>query len=327
VNLNTLREKIRASLNFKIPDAATDYETEAVTEEEGYSRILIRYADGEGDLIPAFLLLPKGAGPFPAVPVHHQHHSQWHLGKSEVCGLAGDPLQAFGPALAKKGMVVLAPDAICFEDRRTNLPGIEPDETRDWLGHFNEMSYRLVLGDTLMRKVLSDAARGVSLLWEHPMVDRGRIGTLGHSYGGSTVLFHAALDLRISFACSSGAACTYKTRMLNGTGIEMAQVIPGFAKESDIQDLVKCVAPRRICLVSAGEDKYSADADDIAALARETFAGLGVKERLQHKRFKRGHAITQERFDHIIDWLCSDFRTRTSRLPKQDDLQQPRTQS
>jgi dienelactone hydrolase len=313
VNLNALREKISDSLNFNIPDAPTEYETEAVSEEEEYSRLLIRYSDGEGEHIPAFLLLPKGAGPFPAVLVLHQHNSEWHLGKSEVCGLAGDPLQAFGPALAKKGMVVLAPDAICFEDRRRNHSGIEPDETSDWLQHYNEMAYRLLLGDTLMRKVLSDAARGVSLLWEHPMVDRRRIGTLGHSYGGNTVLFHTALDLRISFACSSGAACTYKTKMMNGTGIEMAQVIPGFVVEFDIQDLVRCIAPRRICLVSAEEDKYSADADDIVDMARQAFAGLGVEERLEHRRFKGGHAITEERFDYIIEWLCSRQTERGER--------------
>ncbi len=45
------------------------------------------------------------------------------LGKSEVCGLAGNPLQAFGVALVKKGFVVLAPDSICFEDRKEKCKG------------------------------------------------------------------------------------------------------------------------------------------------------------------------------------------------------------
>jgi len=50
--------------------------------------------------VPALLLVPEhpcGAG----VVALHQHNSQWHLGKSEVAGLAGEPLQAFGPALAE----------------------------------------------------------------------------------------------------------------------------------------------------------------------------------------------------------------------------------
>ena len=47
-----------------------------------------------------------------------------------------------------------------------------------------------------MRKVLDDVALAVSLLAAHPQVDREHIGTLGHSYGGDTVLFHAALEGR-----------------------------------------------------------------------------------------------------------------------------------
>jgi len=115
------------------------------------------------------------------------------LGKSEVCGLVGDSFQAFGPALAKQGIVVLAPDSICFEDRRSNRTGIEPDDA-DVEQHYNEMCYRLLRGDTLMHKVLSDSAQAISLLRAHSLIDPERVGILGHSYGGNTVLFHGALD-------------------------------------------------------------------------------------------------------------------------------------
>ena len=305
MNVNALRDEISEYLHFKIPTVPPKFEILSIAEEDDYSRLLIHYGDEEGGHISAFLLLPNGSGPFPAILVHHQHNSEWHLGKSEVAGLAGNPHQAFGPALARQGMVVLAPDAICFEDRRQNQKGLEADEAGDWLQHYNEMSYRLILGDTLMRKVLNDAAVGISLLWGHPLVDRQRIGALGHSFGGNTVLFHTALDVRISFACSSGAACTYSTKIMRQTGIEMAQVIPGFAKSFDIQDVVSCIAPRKILLVSATEDRYSEDAPDIVEIAGEAFAGLGVEENLEHIRFMGGHGITEERFKAIIDW----FRT------------------
>ena len=45
--------------------------------------------------------------------------------------------------------------------------------------------------------------------------------------GGNTVQFLAALDERISFACASGSACSYKNRMANGVGIELASVFTG----------------------------------------------------------------------------------------------------
>ena len=178
---DSLRQQVSAFMRFRIPETPVPFTTHDLIEEQSYSTIRISYAGEEGDAIPAFLWLPRGDGPFGAVLVHHQHNSQRHLGKSEVAGLAGDPLQAFGPALARRGIAVLAPDSICFEDRRRNRGGIEPDGAADVDQHYNEMCYRLVRGDTLMRKVLDDSARGISLLRAHPSIDPDRIGMMGHS--------------------------------------------------------------------------------------------------------------------------------------------------
>ena len=299
-----LRDQISAFLRFSISESPVPFATHEEVEEVTHRRLRISYTSEEGDLIPAFLLLPPGVGPFPAVLVHHQHHGQRHLGKSEVCGLAGDPLQAFGPALARRGMIVLAPDSICFEDRRHNQTGTEPDDA-DVDQHYNEMCYRLLKGETLMRKVLSDSAQGISLLRGHPLVRREHVGLLGHSYGGNTVLFHGALDERIRFSCSSGAACSYHLKMSNQLGIEMAEVIPGFATRFDIADLVTCFAPRKILIVSSREDPLSQDAESIVATARETCAAMHVEEHIEHQRYQGEHALTQERFDDILNWLVS----------------------
>jgi dienelactone hydrolase len=301
------RQQITEFLDFSIPDLKVSYAIQDIVNEHGYTRTLISYNGNEGDHIPAFLLLPNGKGPFAAVLIHHQHNGQRHFGKSEVCGLVGDPLQAFGPALARRDIAVLTPDSICFEDRRRNRTGTEPDEF-DAIQHYDEMCYRLLRGDTLMRKVLDDSARGISLLQEHPLIDSRRIGIMGHSYGGNTVLFHTALDVRIMFACASGAASSYQHKMAHQVGIEMAEVIPGFAAKFDIQDLVKCMAPRRVLLVSASEDKYSLDADKIVQKARESYIALGEEERLEHERYEGGHPLTQERFNHIVQWLSSCTR-------------------
>lgn len=146
--------------------------------------IFLEY-DSYEDTVRAFLLLPERLNNNPAILINHQHNREHHLGKSEVCGLAGNPLQAFGLALVKKGFVVLAPDSICFEDRRMD-PSVEGF---DFWQHFNEMCYRILKGDYLMKKVLDDAMIGITLLSNLDFVDKKRIGTMGHSYGGNTVLF------------------------------------------------------------------------------------------------------------------------------------------
>ena len=299
MDIDLLRRDIGEFLNFRISEATPQFTALERVNADGYTRLRISFTSEEGDEIPAYLLQPDGDGPFAAVLVHHQHASQRHFGKSEVCGLVGNPLQAFGPALARQGIVVLAPDSICFEDRRKNRTGTEPDEEADIAQHFNEMCYRLLRGDTLMRKVLSDSAQGISFLCSHPSVNRERVGILGHSYGGNTVLFHGALDERIQFACSSGAACSYRYKMANNIGVEMAEAIPGFATRFDIPDLVACFARRRLFIVSATDDVFSQDADEIVTSVEKTYS----RKYIEHKRYTGGHSLTQERFDDIVDWL------------------------
>src|SRR4051812_20234039 len=106
MSVTGLREEIAAFLRFKIVESPVPFTTHEVVEEVGYRRSLISYLGEEGDSIPAYLLLPHGAGPFAAVLVHHQHAGQRYLGKSEVVGLVGDPLQAFGHRLAESGIAV-----------------------------------------------------------------------------------------------------------------------------------------------------------------------------------------------------------------------------
>ena len=300
-----LRNEITEAIGITYPNFIPHIEYRLLdsTKESGYTRHLIEY-DSYEDKVIAFLLLPDILHKNPAILINHQHNSERHLGKSEVCGLAGNPLQAFGPELAKRGFVVLAPDSICFEERRKNAHRTEPlSEDGDFLQHYNEMCYRIIKGDCLMKKVLNDAINGITLLSELAYVDNKNIGTLGHSYGGNTVLFLSAVDERIAFSCASGSACTYENRMLNYVGIEMASVIPSFHSKYDIFDLVSCIAPRRLLIVSAEDDKYSRDATYIVEKASPAYAELNALNHLYHKRYPGGHGLTKERFNFIIDWL------------------------
>jgi dienelactone hydrolase len=290
MRLTQLRNELRDFLGFEVP-SAPDVEMDEPEPEQGYDRRAIRYRSPDGDAISAYLLTPSpGGGSLPGVVVHHQHHSEHWLGKSEPAGVAGDPLQGFGPALARRGVVVLAPDSIGFEERRVHAQ------------YQNELTYRLVSGDTLMRKVLADSALAVSVLRTLPRVCAGRVGMLGHSYGGNTVLFHAPLDERVRFACASGAAASYRARMAAGTGIELAQAIPGFLERFEVHDLVACMAPRPLLLLSATADPYSADADDVERTARPFYESHGG--RLEHSRFEGGHALTPERTELITSWIA-----------------------
>ncbi|HEV2808952.1 MAG TPA: dienelactone hydrolase family protein, partial [Acidimicrobiales bacterium] len=186
-----LRGELRSFLRVEPPGPPSSVKELSSSQEDGYVRHLVQLVT-EDDAIPSLLAVPPGAGPFPAVVVFHQHAGQRHFGKSEVFGLVGDPHQAFGPALARAGFVVLAPDSVAFEDRRPAGPGTDPRDD-DWEQHYNALAYRLVAGDTLMRKVLEDAMAAVSALVARPDVKTDAVAALGHSYGGNTTLFLTAV--------------------------------------------------------------------------------------------------------------------------------------
>jgi hypothetical protein len=107
---------------------------------------------------------------------------------------------------------------------------------------------------------------------------------------------------------ASGAAASYRAKAVAGTGIEASLVIPGIRKVADIGDIATLIAPRPLLLVSATEDPYSQDADDIAEHARRTYAALGAKDALRHERFSGGHAPTKERVDLIRDWVLAQVQ-------------------
>jgi dienelactone hydrolase len=298
--MTDLAATLRARLGLADP-LPVEFDRGDLEEADGFDRERIDYRGLEGDRIPAFLFTPRDREPLGGVVVFHQHNGEFHLGKSEVAGAVGDAFQAFAPALARRGLAVLAPDAITFEDRRAAAQGVEPADG-DWIQHFNAMAYRLLEGDLLMRKCLDDAQRALSVLLQAAKVDERLVGVAGHSYGGYTALYHAAVDARCRFACVSGAVCGFETRRREGTGFTMFEVVPGLARQLETHDLISSIGPRPMLIVSGTEDKYSRDADLVAAEVAGDF--------VTQFRVDGGHALDKERFDAIVDWIVDRVADR-----------------
>jgi dienelactone hydrolase len=311
--VDALRRRICDYLGLAAPGPTPALSVRSESIEAGYVRQLVSYPSSDGESIDAFLLTPSAARPRTAIVALHQHNSEWALGKSEIAGIAGDVWQGFGPALAREGVTVLAPDAVGFESR-SGVPGygteLAPQITRPygsregWLHYYNQAMHRLVRAELLMRKVLNDVSAAVSVLYALPGVER--VGVVGHSYGGNIALFAAGLDERIAFTCSSGAACSYRHKFAHGTGLEMALVIPGFAEHFDLDDLMRCTAPRKLLVVSAEDDAVSADAGDLITRAAPAFDQARAAAHLEHLRFPGAHALDEARFTAIVAWLLRE---------------------
>ena len=86
--MTDLTAMLRERLGLAAP-VAMGFERGEVREDDGFTRERIEYRGLEGDVIPAFLFLPKGRAMLGGVVVFHQHNGEFHFGKSEVAGDVG----------------------------------------------------------------------------------------------------------------------------------------------------------------------------------------------------------------------------------------------
>jgi dienelactone hydrolase len=241
--------------------------------------------------VPAYLLVPHTrTEPGPAVLAIHGHGA----GKSMVCGLdrgradLRDEIDGYhgdyAHQLACRGYVVLAPDLRGFGERADWNP---PERYQcDW----NLVSATIADANPLTQN-LWDMRCALDVLAQHPLVDPGRVGACGLSYGGTATLFLAAIDERVKAAVVSGYFASWAAAHRVPWNMCGSQILPGLLGRLEHVDLGALVAPRAL-LIETGTD------DDIFPVhaAREALAKLapvyemlGVRERLVHDVNDGGH--------------------------------------
>lgn len=243
------RNRLLACLGGPWPDPPPLHpQVRSVSHRDGYRIESVTYEAEPGERIPALLLVPEGATaeqPAPAVAVWHQHNGQWHLGKSEPAGLAGDPMHHTGVALAREGYVVLCPDALCFEERQhPRMPG-------DQFERFEFLRY-VVAGKCMAWKNILDMRRAVDFLCSRPEVSAGRIGCYGHSMGSTHTWlvgpWEARLKCLVGNCCLPTYAAIHRHHLLHC----FPNFIPGIFAHGDTPDIAALIAPRPL-LLNLGE--------------------------------------------------------------------------
>jgi len=266
-----------------------------------YIQEKIEYNVEPEERIKAYILLPKKRkSKTPVVYCHHQHSSNYNRAKSEVVGLKGDPDLAYAKELAESGFITFAPDAIAFEERNWH--------SESWWGiEYFELATRLIKGETLIGKVLSDISVGLDYLITRDEVDGNNIGFIGHSYGGRMAIWSPVFDKRIKASVSNCYCINYKNSLLksSGTRIPMELCVPGILKYGDIEDIVKLIEPCSLYISVAEDDKWSRDAKEIYEYAKNSF----IKGELKLKIWPGGHAFSKEMrkeaYSFLNNHLCA----------------------
>jgi dienelactone hydrolase len=150
---------------------------ETNVEKRGPVRLIeLNYAGEGGDRVPAWLLIPPGNGPFPAIIWGH-----WLMKGSPLANK--DEFLEEALVLARAGVVSVLIDA--------------PQARHDFVEAKGLMEYVKQQSEAAAKQVI-DLRRAVDLLLLRHDVDRRRIAYVGHSWSAHVGAILAGVDTRIS---------------------------------------------------------------------------------------------------------------------------------
>lgn len=261
--------------------------------KDGYRIESVSYEVEPDDRVPAMLLVPDGVDTehrAPAVGLWHQHKNEYHLGKSEPAGLAGDPMHHTGVALAREGYVVLCPDALCFEQRRDDrLHG----------GDFERFEFLryIVAGKSMAWKNILDMRRAIDYLCSRPEVRPDRLGCFGHSMGSTHTWLLGPWEPRLTClvgnCCLPTYAAIHRTHLLHC----FPNFVPGWSQYGDTPEIAGLIAPRAMHLNFGELDELSPIEEVRAGIETiaQAYERTGAPDRFTHYiEPGAGHTLSEE---------------------------------
>ena len=227
-------------------------------EDATYGLEHFSFANGIGDTVYGYLILPKGIEyPAPAVLYHHEHGGKYHLGKDAAIRIRENGY-APGLALADAGFVVMAIDAYGFGQREDQGPaGLDERGAATELSLFKHFLWQ---GKTLWGMMVHDDLSALAYLRSRPEVDAARIGACGMSLGSSRTTWVGALDESVKAVVPISQMTRYRdfadAGELRGHGIYY--FVPGvFSSGIDMEHIVGVTAPRHQLILTGDCDPLS----------------------------------------------------------------------
>lgn len=266
---DTARKKVLECM-MTPPPAPKSYDMTVIGEErrDGYTARKIEFNLSDFYRVRAYVLVPDGKGPFPAVNLLHDHGAHLYIGKEKMIRPFDDDSlviadadkwvadlyegQFLGDYLARHGYVVFSTDAPMWGERGRK-EGVDRNKYDIIAG--NMMMY----GRDLSAFMTYDDIASTDFLATLPEVDPSRIACAGCSMGAYRAWMLAALSDKIA---ASAAVCwmvttdvqmTWKYGRKENGGF--ANCIPALRQYLDYPHIASLACPKPALFINGTQDK------------------------------------------------------------------------
>lgn len=288
-------------------------------QRDGYEARKIRFNLSEWSRVPAYLLVPEGEGPFPAIVLLHDHGAHFSIGKEKMVRpfhVAPEVMedadqwasqcydgQYVGDYLARHGYVVLAVDAL-FWGERGRKEGTSYDAQQALASNFLQM------GASWGAFINVDDMRSAEFLASMPFVDKKRVGSLGFSMGAYRSWMLAALT---DVVRASASICWMNTtehlmtltNNQNKGGSAYAMLIPALRRYLDYPHVASIACPKPTLFFNGTHDKlFPIEGVRDAYREMETvWKSQGASDRLVTKLWDEKHFFNKEMQKETLEFF------------------------
>ena len=265
----------------------------------------VEYDVGNGEIVPAFHLFKQGiASDALGILSIHGHGSDqiFPVGKEFHCHpISDDPLQ-YSYRLALEGFRVLAPDALCFGERKAKW-GYSSNFFDEIITHAELTSK----GKSLAWKSVWDNSRAIEVLEK---LGAKKIGVMGLSGGSTQSYILAAANEKVKAAVCFFSFATLRHQFYQYKCCHcLYHYIPGMIQTGiDWDQIVALIAPRKLFLAWGALDEgtpepvYRAFVDAVEDRCQAENLPQSV---FTYEEKDEGHLITNRMLDAAIDFLKS----------------------
>ena len=267
------------------PDLQIEYEQQL----SGVKEIRFTFQSEAGYRVPCHLFLPVGIQKPPVMLCIQGHSRGMHVSMGKVRYeddwiLVNQDDQDFCVQAVANGFA-----AVTLEQRNFGECGHGQNSGPQC---FESAMTALLTGRTTIGERVWDICRLIDVLGTDfsDMLDLTKLCCVGHSGGGTAVIYTAALEDRIKLVMPSCAMCTFKDSI--GAMHHCAcNYVPGIANYFEMSDLMAMAYPKFYIQVNGNKDDIFpiSGAEEVFQKGKEAYAAMGAADRCVLIKGMGGH--------------------------------------